>query len=159
MPEFGRLRRPLAASVLALATLGAVGAAIAQPAADVVHARQQHFKDQGRAFKALLDQLHTGSPDPGQVKAAAHTLGALAPQLPSWFPAGSGPSSGVKTGAKAEIWTDPTGFAAAARNYQDQVDSLQAAADSGDMAAVGAQAQKTGAACGACHNKYRLKES
>jgi cytochrome c556 len=156
MSQLISIRKPWAAAVLALATLAA-GAAFSQApsAVDAVHARQQHFKVQGKVFKTILDQLHTGTPDPGQIKTAAHALSASAQALPSWFPAGSGPESGVATHAKAEIWTDQAGFAEAARNFQAAAAKLQAAADSGDMAAVGAEAQAIGATCGGCHHKYR----
>ena len=148
------------APMVALIAFAAVGAAWAQPSSlsDVVAARPPHFKQQGQAFKAILDQLHGGSPDPAVIKANANTLAALAEALPSWFPAGSGQDSGAKTRASSLIWSDAAGFAAASKAFQAQVGKLQAAADTGDLGAVAAAAQATGAACAACHNKYRAKE-
>lgn len=157
MSQADRVRKYWAAPIFALAAFVAAGAAFSQPpsAADVASARHQHFKDQGKAFKTLQDQLHSGSPDAAVVKAAAHALAASSQALPSWFPAGSGPQPGVTTHARPEVWSDPAGFAAAARAFQAEAAKLQAVADSGDMAATAAQAQATGATCGACHKKYR----
>jgi cytochrome c556 len=64
----------------------------------------------------------------------------------------------VKTGALPLIWTQPDAFAAADRRLADQAAKLDAAADAGDLAAVGAQAPALGAACKGCHDKFRAPE-
>jgi len=83
------------------------------------------------------------------------TLAGLAKQAPSWFPKGSGPEAGVKTAAKAEIWTDAAGFAAAASKLADETAKLQQVAAGGDIEAMRAQARAVGGACNTCHDKYR----
>jgi len=152
-----------AAQVIAAMGLSAAfaAAALAQGGAsaqDVVKLRHENYKQVGGAFKAIGDQLKTGNPDLAVIKPAAAKLKALSAQLPTWFPAGSGPGPGVKTGAKPEIWTDAVGFAAAAKTFADASGTLDQAAQAGNIEAVKAAATDVGKACGACHNKYREKD-
>jgi cytochrome c556 len=67
----------------------------------------------------------------------AATIRGLAPKVSTWFPKGTGPESGVKTDARAEIWTDPAGFAAAARRLEPEAAKLEALARAGDAQAFG----------------------
>ena len=83
---------------------------------------------------------------------------AAAVSWPCWFPKGSGPESGVKTDAKAEVWNDAAGFAAAANRFQGEAAKLQEIAAGGDIAAIKAQVRATGGACKNCHDKYRVPE-
>jgi cytochrome c556 len=80
---------------------------------------------------------------------------ALAADLPGWFPKGSGPEAGVKTAAKADIWTDAEGFAAVATKLQAETARLADVAAAGDMDAIKAQVRATSGACKTCHDKYR----
>lgn len=146
-------------------TVGFAGAAFAfdEPvpntaAGHAVAVRHANYHQLGGAFKALNDELKKDTPDKAVVSANAQKMAALADQLPTWFPKGSGPESGAKTGAKPNIWTDPAGFAAAARMLQVETAKLQQVAMTGDMAAVRAQVRATGGACKNCHDKYRLSE-
>ncbi|HEY3696030.1 cytochrome c [Phenylobacterium sp.] len=160
MAGIWRGRLAVTAAALGLGLAVAAGGALAQSAgADAVKARQANFKQLGGAFKTINDQLKAGAPDMAAIKAAASRMQALAARAPDWFPAGSGPEAGVKTGAKPEIWSDAAGFATAARGLQAATASLSAAANGGDPAAVRAQVAATGAACKACHDKYRAKSS
>src|SRR5580698_7460647 len=113
----------LTGAALAL-MLGAAGAAVAADMGAVIQARQAHYKAIGAASKGIYDELNKPAPDANAIQGYARTLDQLAPQIPSWFPAGSGPESGVKPHAKAEIWAQPAafktaadGFAAAARHF------------------------------------------
>jgi cytochrome c556 len=133
--------------------------ASAQAPADVVKSRQADLKAMGRDFKSVSDQLKTQTPDFGLIKKATGEVKAYSMQLPSWFPKGSGPETGLKMQAKAAIWTDPQGFAEAAKNYQIQATQLAAlSATSTDVAALREQFKATGKTCGACHDKFREKE-
>jgi len=125
------------------------------PAAKAVVARHQNFKQLGGGFKAIMDELKKGSPDKAVISASAKKMNTLASQQASWFPKGSGPEAGVKTGAKPVIWTDPKGFAAAVQKLQAETGKLQQAASAGDLAAIKTQAQATGGACKSCHDKFR----
>jgi len=111
-------KRRVVGVVLALGVGVAVaaGGAMAQSAgAKAVATRQANFKQLGGAFKAINDQLKAGAPDMAVIKASAQKMKDLAAQEATWFPAGSGPEAGVKTGAKPEIWSDAAGFAAAVK--------------------------------------------
>ena len=144
-----------------IAALGlAGGAALAQdavttPGGKAVLARQAHYKDLNKAIGGVGAELRKEAPDKALIAANAATAASLAKDLPSWFPKGSGPEAGVKTAAKAEIWTDAAGFAAAATKLQDETAKLQTAATAGDMEAIKAQARATFGACKNCHDQYR----
>lgn len=151
--------------VLALALgAAAAGAAIAQdnatvsPGGKAVLVRQAHYKDLGKAFGGLNAELRKDAPDKAAAATAATAVNTLAQDLPSWFPKGSGPEAGVKTGAKAEIWTDAAGFAAAVARLQGETAKLQEVATAGDLDAIKAQVRTTGAACKNCHDQYRAAE-
>lgn len=147
---------PAAGAILAL-TLA--GAALAQTAAEkAVGVRQAGFKQIGAAFKTINDEARAGKPDMAAIAAAAAKLKTHAAQVPTWFPKGSGVESGAKTGAKAEIWSDAAGFASASANFQAQANKLQQLAAAGNVDATKAQVRQVGAACQACHSKYREKD-
>ena len=88
----------------------------------------------------------------------ANKLKASSQALPSWFPKGSGPESGVKTDAKAEVWSDAAGFAAAANKFQIEAAKFQELATAGDVAGMKAQSRVLGGTCKGCHDKYRVPE-
>jgi cytochrome c556 len=135
------------------------GSAFAQAPAEVVNSRQADLKAMGKDFKFVGDQLKTGTPDLAGIKETTGEIQRYSVQLPSWFPKGSGPETGLKMQAKAVIWTDPQGFAVAAKNYQSEAAKLAAlSATSTDVAALRAQFKATGKACGACHDKFREKD-
>jgi len=120
--------------------------------------RHDNFKAQGAAFKAILDETKKDAPDPAVLASNAAKLKTLALALPSWFPKGSGPESGVKTDAKADIWTDAAGFASATNRLQVEVSRLQQLAAAGDVAGVKGQTRAVGGACKNCHDKFRVPE-
>lgn len=121
-------------------------------------ARHDNFKAQGATFKAILDELKKDAPDQALLSANATKLKASSTALPSWFPKGSGPESGVKTDAKAEVWSDAAGFAAAANRFQLEASKFQELAAAGDVAGMKAQSRAVGGTCKGCHDKYRVPE-
>jgi cytochrome c556 len=135
-----------------------VGPAPKTPAGQAAAARHQHFKQLGAAFKAINDEARKGSPDPAVLAANAKKVNALASQMGAWFPTGSGAESGVKTGAKSEIWSDPQGFAAAVQRLQGATGKLQQIAVGGDADGLKAQVRATGGACKGCHDKFRVPD-
>ncbi|MFN3856616.1 MAG: c-type cytochrome [Caulobacter sp.] len=139
-----------------IGVMAAAGGAMAYDAAAQVKARQAGMKQIGGATKGLFDTL-SGDKDPAKIKANAARINELAGQVGGWFPTGSGPSSGVKTKAKAEIWTDPQGFAAARQAFVAQAAKVNAAAQSGDMAKVQAEFGALRGTCKSCHDKYQSK--
>jgi len=87
----------------------------------------------------------------------AATIAGFAPKVPSWFPPGTGPNVG-KTMAKAEIWQKPADFAAKAKAFRGAALAFNAAAKSGDMAAIKAGFGDLGKTCKACHDPYRAEK-
>lgn len=143
--------------VIAAMVLLAAGPAVAAPA-DTIAARQQGFKSIGKAFKGVNDELRGGTPSAASVQANARALADLSIKLPGWFPAGTGPEAGVKTGAKPAIWSNPAGFRTAAGNFQKAAANLSTVAAGGNVAAMQAAAKALGATCGGCHDNFRQKD-
>ena len=147
-----------AATIAALCVMSVGGWAVAQSTttpADAVRVRHDNFHQLGGAFKGVNDQLHASTPDLASIRANAQILANLAQQLPTWFPAGSGPESGEHTGAKAEIWTHNADFLVKAHGLQTETAQLVTVAAGTDVAAIGAEAHAVGERCGACHSVYR----
>jgi cytochrome c556 len=119
------------------------------PAQKAAHQRHASFEQLGKLFGALNGELRKPEPD------KSRQMNELANALPTWFPRGSGVEARPRSQAKANVWTDAAGFAAAASNLQVQVSKLNQAALSGDYAAVRTQVRAVGGACKACHDTYR----
>ena len=126
--------------------------------AEVVKDRQANYKKIGKAFKAVRDELGKPSPSVEVLQASGKTLDELAPQLPSWFPAGTGPEAGVKTEALPVIWTKNDDFKKAAANLATQAHAFNVAAQSGKIDDVKAMVPKLGGACKACHDTFKAKD-
>ena len=124
-------------------------------AGKAVLARQAHYKELAKTLGGLVGELRKDSPDKAVIAANAATAKGLVQQLPTWFPKGSGPEAAVKTAAKAEIWTDAAGFDAAVVKAQTEAGKLADVAAGGDVEAIKTQARTLGAACNACHERYR----
>jgi cytochrome c556 len=127
-------------------------------AAQAYEVRHERYEEMGDSMKAINRELKGSAPDVPRIQREAATLAQLAEQMTGWFPAGSGPDVHVKSEAKAEIWSDPQGFAEAHRGYMEQAQSFKRVADGGDVEQIRAGAQALGKACGQCHDKYRAKE-
>lgn len=146
----------IAALLLAgVAAVGATASAAPTPA-EIIKSRQENLKAMGGAMKAIVDQVKTGKPDPAVTGPAGDKIAALSKELATWFPAGTGPEAGVKTAAKPEIWSKPEDFKAAAAALPPEADKLAAVTKTADAAAIGAQLQATGKACGGCHKPFRV---
>ena len=92
------------------------------------------------------------------IKEAAQVVNDASVNQFKWFPAGSGPESGAKTRAKAEIWSKPQDFEAAQKLFAEQAKKLNTAAAGGDVAAVRAQFGEVGKSCKNCHDTFRTPE-
>jgi cytochrome c556 len=144
----------LAAGV-ALAVAGSAMAGF--DAAAAIKTRQDGMKSQGAALKGLGQGL-AGGAAAADLKQFSAKLVQTSGQIGSWFPAGSGPESGLKTKAKPDVWSDPAGFEAARKNLAAQAGKLDAAVASGDTDAIKAQFGATRQACKACHDKYEVAD-
>jgi cytochrome c556 len=147
----------LAAAGLAAVAAGGTLAIAASPASATIAARQANFKKMGGAMKTLKDELGGGA-NKAKMLAAARTLASVAREQTKLFPAGTGPSSGVKTDALPAIWTDRATFDGDFQKLIAASDKLVAVTGSGDAAAIGAQFKATGGTCGGCHRQFRAED-
>jgi len=147
---------------LSLAALLAAGTVFLVAAVDphvAIPKRQDGMKTIGRTFKGINDQLKASTPDAQSIKLGAAQLDQLAHQVPSWFPRGSGPETGVKTAVKADVWTNPADFHAKAVALANATHALSAAAAaSSDPAVLTPLVRQVGGACKACHETYKTPE-
>jgi cytochrome c556 len=141
-----------------LGLLIAAGAAVAQDPAAFEKARIGHFKDIGRAAHVIQLEVAKPSPDTAAVGDAARKIEDLARQIPSWFPPGSGPETGVAMQARAEIWADPAGFRAKAAALGGNAMALQGAAAANDQAGLKSGFLNLAQACQGCHSAFRTGE-
>lgn len=141
----------------ALAGTGAVSAATLS-IADAISIRKANFKEIGGAFKTINDEIKTGAPDTNTVRPLAKDLARRAALVKDHFPAGSGPESGIKTKAKAEIWSDRAAFDKLAGSLVTSTAALERAAKTGDLAAMTKARNAVGGTCKSCHTKFREKD-
>jgi cytochrome c556 len=120
-------------------------------------ARHEHYEKLGDAFKVVRDETRTDKPDVAKVRTAAKVVSDAAAEQEKWFPAGSGPDAG-KTQARAEIWAKPADFKTAMKLFSDAAPKLQAAAASGDAAAIKTAFGDVGKTCKNCHDNFRSKD-
>src|ERR1700712_1859215 len=117
-----------AALAVATVTTTAASIAIAATPAETVATRQNNFKQMGRAQKAISDELKKPTPDIAVIRTSTQALAGLAPHVNRWFPRGSGPESGAKTGALPLIWQQTGQFNNHAGQLTNAVRGLQRAA-------------------------------
>jgi cytochrome c556 len=155
MPSAQAKTSSLAIAVVLAMTAG--GVAVAATAAEAIAARQAGYKQMGKAFKAMNDELKKDNPDTTQFAAYAKTIRTQSLLVPSWFPKGTGPEAGVDTKAKPAIWAEPAKFATLGKNLQAETAKLQAAVATKNLDTIKAQVRATGGACKACHDPYRAE--
>jgi len=136
----------------------AAGSASPVDIAAVMHARHEHYETIGKGMKAIGDQMKADSPSIEVIRRHAAQIAGYGPQILTWFPEGSGPETGRDTRAKAEIWSDPETFRAAAQRFEQTSGAFNRAAQSGDMAAVQAALPALRQSCSNCHDKFRGPE-
>lgn len=147
----------VAAAVAVAAPLGVL-VAHDDHATGIYKVRHDEYHKLGDAFKVIRDQVRASSPDSAAIKEAARVVSDASVNQFKWFPAGSGPQAGVKTRAKAEIWSKPQDFEAAQKLFAEEAKKLNAAAGSGDAAQVRSQFGEVGKACKNCHDTFRTPE-
>ncbi|UTP41033.1 cytochrome c [Phenylobacterium sp. LH3H17] len=143
------------ALVMALTAGGAVAATSVEKA---VALRQSGYKETGKSFKAINDELKKDAPRTKLIAAEAKKVHGFSLAIPKWFPKGSGPESGLKTRAKSDIWAEPAKFAEATKAFQVESQKLRVAARKGDVEAIKLQVKATGGSCGGCHKPFRAEE-
>ena len=135
----------------------AVTLANGRTVAEQIEYRKGQYKKLGGAFKTISDALKSGSPDMAAIQAAATSVPEVTEGMVDWFPAGTGPESGVKTGASAKIWAQPDDFAAKVTAFETAAANLATAAATGDIGAISAAFGATGGTCKGCHDVYKTK--
>lgn len=125
---------------------------------NIVKTRVAGYREIGAAFKAINDQLRSGTPQPYLLQVSAREIANGTREQYRWFPAGSGPAPGVKTRAKVAIWVQPAKFKALQDNFAAKAGALAAATKGKDAARIQAAAKALGGACKACHTVYREEE-
>lgn len=148
------LKGLLAAGALAIGS----SALLAAPS-DLIKTRITGFRELGAAFKAANDGLRGSEMQSVLVQQSARQIRTAARDQYRWFPQGSGPQPGVKTGARPEIWSQAARFRAVQDAFARQADVFFQAANSGSPATIRAEARKLGGTCKTCHDTFRLSES
>lgn len=124
---------------------------------EVVKARQARMKEVGKTFKAINDQVKSGSPDANVVKANARHLASLSANVAPLFHQNTTGVTGMKIEAKPEIWSHWADFQTKAGKLAQATRQLAATADrSTDPAVLGPAVKAVGGACKACHDSYKL---
>jgi len=140
----------------------AAAASLAVPsiaaAPDTVKARQDNFKSMGRSMKLISDELRKDAPGFAIVRREAAALERAGARIGRLFPKGTGAEAGVKTGARAAIWSQPAGFRTAAVNLNTATKGLRAAAAGTDVGRIRAALGATGGTCKGCHDKFRVPD-
>jgi len=151
---FGKSTLVVSLSAALIATAGFAASHSSKSSNAAVVARHAQMQMIGY-HTGLLGAIAKGEAeyDAGTVKAAAANLNALAKMNGAtlWI---EGTAQGQVDGsrAKAEIWSDPAGFAGKfAALEKASMDMMNA----GDAAAVGAGMAGIGGACKGCHETYR----
>ena len=142
----------------ALLVVGYAASAATPQIAAAVNARKASFKEIGGAFKAVNDEIKSGAPDFNSVRPAARELATRSAQVIKYFPNGSGPQSGLKTRAKAEIWAQQAAFIKIQRDMVAAANALNTAAAAGNVAALTQARNALGGTCKACHDRFRMPD-
>ena len=128
-------------------------ATVAWASAEMIQTRKDAMKGMGGAMKAINTLIEANGPV-ADAAAPAQVIATTTLKIPDVFPADSQQGD---TKALPEIWTNPDDFSAKYKAAQEEAALLVTAVAGGDMAAVKAQFEKMGAACGGCHKVYRAK--
>ena len=148
----------------------------------MIETRIANYREIGTAFKQVNDELKLKQPDMERIRSAARLIKDRGSQMLQWFPAGSEPDAPVhkswfesvlgwfggggdgvlpdedRSYAKLEVWTQPAKFKAAHRNFMREAEKLSQTAQSGNIAAIGAQSRVLGEACKSCHQDFRTEK-
>lgn len=140
----------LAAATLALG-IGFAGITVAQT--DPIKARQELYKANGGAMRAIKGVVDAKGPAAAVVPEAGKLVNTFK-TVPAHYPAGSDKG---ETKASPEIWKAKADFDQLNANALAAATKLETDAKAGDMTLVAADFAAVGATCGACHDKFRLK--
>ena len=149
---------------LLLATVAAVGAMAALPAAaqfqkpeDAIKYRQSAFTVMGNHVGRIGAMAAGRAPFDAKAAAeSAHIVATLSTLPAAGF--GPGTDKGLPNRAKPEIWSDAAKFKAANDKMVAEVAKLETAAKSGSLDAIKAAMGAVGGSCKACHDDFRAEK-
>jgi cytochrome c556 len=151
-------RFSLAAATALAAVVALMVTVRAEDIAGVVATRQAAMKTLAANIKIVSD-FTEGKAEQAAAIAAAQQLVTTAKSVPTLFPPGTGMEAMPgKSGAKPEIWTRQSEFAADAETLVTKLQALLGAAQTGDKSATREQLVEAGKeGCGVCHGAFRVK--
>ena len=126
--------------------------------AAVMHARHEHYEEMGKAMKGIDRELKGGSPSIDAIRRHAALIAGYGPQVLTWFPEGSGPETGRRTRAKAEIWSDAATFRQRAQAFEAEAARFNRTVQGGDFEAIRTGQAELGTVCKNCHDRFRGPE-
>ena len=149
----GIVSRAVSAAVVAAAFAAVTPAIGHDHATGIVKERMEQMEVMAKHMKAIGERIKNQC-DLAAIKADAAAVAALAPHLTHLFPKGS---TQTPTEAKAAIWKNWPDFESKVRALEVESGKL-ANMNSEDIGAIGSQVRAVSQACGACHEKYRVKK-
>ena len=142
----------VAAAVGGVASALPAAAQFAKPE-DAIKYRRSAFAVMGTHFGRVAAMANGRIPFDAKLAADNAEIAAYMSKLPyAGFVEGSDKGD---TKAEPKIWTEKEKFNAAATKMQDEMIKLNAAAKTGSIDTLRAQAGETGRTCKACHDSYR----
>src|SRR3954466_10158656 len=121
-------------------------------ATGVVKERMDMMEVMAKRLKAIRERIDAKR-DLAAIKTDAEAIAAQAPHLVHLFPPGS---TQRPTDARGAIWQNWSDFERKVTALETQSRKL-ASTRADDLAALSAQSRAVTEACGACHEKYRIK--
>ncbi len=146
------LRRFLTVGVLTAALFGVTAAPAAGDPVEDLNYRLKVMRSLSAHIGSIAAVLKGKVPHASHIVGHARAMQAAGRMLDDICPPGSDVG---ESRAKPEIWQQPDKFKAAMRAFQTASDDLVAAAETGDMGAIGAALGGAGKGCGGCHKPFR----
>lgn len=144
-------------AVVLAATLGAPSQAADEPA-NLIKYRQATMRAVGAHMAMIVAPLSGEVSFTNEIADNALAINQLSKNLARLFPEGSGEKAG-ETRALPSIWAKWDKFEAAIKTLDEESAKLAEVAESGDMAAIGAQVAVLGKqGCGGCHKPFRKEK-
>lgn len=148
----------IAVSGAAILVTAAAAQRPAPNAARVIADRQAKYKQMGAAMRGINDQLRASAPAIAEIRPRTALIADYAVQLLRWFPAGTGPETGIRMRALPAVWSNRDTFTQRGAALLVAARQLDAAARGGDLDQVRAAAPALARACSACHDEFRAPE-
>ncbi|HSR73138.1 MAG TPA: cytochrome c [Kiloniellales bacterium] len=146
----------LAVIASVLTSISGQALAIDEPE-NIVKYRQAVMGSMQEHFNALAGIVKGEVSFTDNVATHARGIDSVTDIVPSLFPPGTGRETVPDSRALPGIWENESEFQDFLKTLQAESAKMVEVAESGDMAAITAQAQALGKACGDCHRTNRAK--